>query len=135
MFSKDFAKEIFEGNKSLMKNDEVRMVRVTKFDELSVKKLYNKFLTLDLFENYMPKKFAKGRQCDRDYMFIIANTLHQDVVTELVTHALKVRHHVDAAGMKMETIKISEHWVSEMDQLPLVARVRIHLQSLTLFTE
>ena len=61
MFTKDFAKEIFEGQKNLLKNHEVKMVKVTKFDELSVKKLYDKFSSLDKFGNYMPKKYAKGR--------------------------------------------------------------------------
>lgn len=91
------------------------MVKVTKYDELSVKKLYSKFLTLPQFHEYMPRKYAKGRQCDRDYMFNVANTLHQDVITELVNHALKVRHSVNADGMKMETIKITDHWMNEME--------------------
>jgi len=80
MFTKDFAKEIFEGKKKLLKNYEIKMVKITKYDELSVKNLYPKFLTLPEFANYMPAKYAKGRQCDRDYMFNIANTLHPDVV-------------------------------------------------------
>jgi len=46
----------------------------------------------------------------------------------LVEHALKVRHAVDAAGMKMETIKVSDHWLDELNQLPLVAKVRDYFQ-------
>ena len=57
-------------------------------------------------------------------MFNIANTLYQDDVTALVEHALKVRHAVDAKGMQLETIKVSEHWLDELKQLPLVAKVR-----------
>ena len=37
---------------------------------------------------YFPDKYSKGRACDRDYMFNIANTLHPDVIKELIDHAL-----------------------------------------------
>ena len=43
MFTKDFAKEIFRGSKRLIKLKDVKMVEVTKFDELSVKNLFGKF--------------------------------------------------------------------------------------------
>ena len=52
MFTKDFAKEIFCGSKRLIKLKDVKMVEVTKFDELSVKtslesfKAYKAFLIL-----------------------------------------------------------------------------------------
>ena len=135
MFTKDFAKEIFEGKKKLLKNCDVKIVRITKYDELSVKNLYPKFLSLHEFVNYMPNKYAKGRQCDRDYMFNVANTLHSDVVKELVEHALKVKHAVNADGMQMETIKITDHWVNEMSQLPLVSKVRHYFQNLNRLIE
>ena len=43
----DFAKEIYEGKKKLLKLADVRQVTVVKYDELSVKGLYSKFLYLD----------------------------------------------------------------------------------------
>ena len=46
-FYLDFAKEIFEGKKKLLKQSEVRLIQIVKYDELSVKNLYAKFLTLD----------------------------------------------------------------------------------------
>ena len=47
MFQKDFAKEIFSGRKKLLKLKEVKFVSVVRYDELSVKGLYDKFLGLD----------------------------------------------------------------------------------------
>ena len=99
MFTKDFAKEIFQGKKKLLKESEKKGVKITKYDELSVKNLYEKFMTLPGFAEYMPAKYAKGRQCDRTYMFTVANTLHPGVVTKLLEHALQVRHAVSAEGM------------------------------------
>ena len=89
MFTRDFAKEVFQGKKKLLKLSEVKLIQVTKYDELSVKNLYDKFLTLEGMAEYFPSKYPKGRICDREYMFNVANTLHQDVLKELIEHALK----------------------------------------------
>ena len=88
MFTRDFAKEVFQGKKKLLKLSEVKLIQVTKYDELSVKNLYDKFLTLEGMAEYFPSKYPKGRICDREYMFNVANTLHQDVLKELIEHAL-----------------------------------------------
>ena len=37
---------------------------------------------------YFPDRYAKGRCCERDYMFNVTNTFHPDVVKELVEFAL-----------------------------------------------
>ena len=47
MFTKDFAKEIFSGNKKLLKLKDVKFVNIIRYDELSVKGLYEKFLGLN----------------------------------------------------------------------------------------
>ena len=44
MFTKDFAKDVFRGRKKLLKLCDVKFVQVTKFDELSVKHLYEDFI-------------------------------------------------------------------------------------------
>ena len=40
MFTKDFAKEVFSGRKKLLKLKDVTFIQVKKYDELSVKNLY-----------------------------------------------------------------------------------------------
>ena len=89
MFTKDFAKEVYSGNKKLFKRRETKFIEVTRYDELSVKNLYSHFMKLNSFSLYVPSKYPKGRQCDREYMFNIANTLHEEVVKEVIEHALK----------------------------------------------
>ena len=89
MFTKDFVKEMLCGNKRLLKKADCKFINIIRYDELSVKSLYNKFMTLDGFADYMPTKFAKGRCCDREYMFNVANTLYPEIVKELHEHALK----------------------------------------------
>ena len=50
----DFAKEIFEGKKKLLKLADIKLIAVIKYDELSVKGLYSKFMTLDGMAQYFP---------------------------------------------------------------------------------
>ena len=80
MFTKDYAKDIFAEKKALIKKVHVQFIDVPKYDELSVKNLYEKLIKLDGMERYFPAKYPKGRQCDRDYMFNVANTLHEGVI-------------------------------------------------------
>ena len=60
----------------MIKKKHVHYIEVPKYDELSVKNLYDKFMSIPLMDKYFPDKYPKGRQCDREYMFNIANTLH-----------------------------------------------------------
>ena len=80
MFTKDYAKEIFSERKCLMKKKDVLYIEVPKYDELSVKNMYDKLLKLPGMAEYFPEKYPKGRQCDREYLFNVANTLDAGVV-------------------------------------------------------
>ena len=61
MFTKDFVKEMLAGKKKLMKKREVKYITVKKYDELSVKNLYNDFLALPGMADYFPDRYAVGR--------------------------------------------------------------------------
>ena len=41
MINKDMLKEILSGNKALLKLKDVRFIQVPRYDEISVKNLYN----------------------------------------------------------------------------------------------
>jgi len=98
---------------------------VTKYDELSVKNLYDKFMTLPGMIEYFPTKYPKGRQCDREYMFNIANTLYEEITNDLIQHAGLQRNHIESKNKKQESIMISDHWKNELASLPMSIRVSI----------
>ena len=81
-------KDVFAGTKKLLKLSNVKFIQAPKYDEISVKNLYSKLIILPDMKLYFPDKYSKGRQCDREYMFNIANTMHPNVVQELIDHAL-----------------------------------------------
>ena len=118
-FTKDFAKLVFKGEKTLLKNRDLKLIEVTKFDELSVKNLYSHFMTLEGVSMFFPDKYPKGRVCDREYMFNVVNTLHEEVVKEIVDHALIQRHILNEDFATKETIMITDHWKRELETLPL----------------
>ena len=72
----------------LLKLEDVKQVDVKKYDELSVKNLYEQFMKLEGVKKYFPSKYPKGRQCCRTYMFNVVSTLHNDVVKKLINYAL-----------------------------------------------
>ena len=86
-FTKDFVKLVFKGKKKFLKLSEVKFVHVIKYEELSVKNLYDKFMTLQGVQDYFPDKYAKGRVIDREFMFNVVNTLHEEIVIEIIQYA------------------------------------------------
>ena len=54
-------KAIFAGTKKLMKLKEIKFIQAPKYDEISVKNLYVRFIGLDGMKDYFPDKYAKGR--------------------------------------------------------------------------
>ena len=60
---------------------------------------------------YFPSSYPKGRQCDREYMFNIGNTLHSKIVSEIIQHALKQRHAAESENADKQAILMSDHWI------------------------
>ena len=130
MFTRDFAKEVLRGDKKLLKLREVKFISVVRYDELAVKHLYKDLLELPNMAQYFPNKYPKGRCCDRDYMFNVANTLHEDVVKNIIEHAHNQRHAVDGLKLQDDSVMISEHWAQEIQSLPMISRVSTNFISL-----
>ena len=47
MVTHGFIKDVFEGKKKLLKLTDVKFIQVPKYDEISVKNLYAKFIKID----------------------------------------------------------------------------------------
>ena len=72
-----------------MKLSETKQIYVKKYDELSVKGMYDDLMKLQGVADYFPSKYPKGRQCDRDYMWNISNSLHESTIKGIIEHALR----------------------------------------------
>ena len=87
MINKDFLKEVFANEKSLLRLDQVSRINVPLYDELSVGNLWPMFKDDAQFMKYFPKKLAQGRLPDREYFFNIMNTFHSNYVEQIIKHA------------------------------------------------
>lgn len=90
-----------------------------------MKALYDNFMKLDGMTAYFPDKYPKGRGCDRQYMFDVANTLHSNVVSDLLKHAHNVRHKIDSEAQAAEAIIVSKEWEQALAELPIARRVSL----------
>lgn len=125
MLTKDWMKKIFAGKKRLFKRIRVDFINVPKYDEISVKALYDKLLTFENMPLYFPDKYPKGRQADREYFFNIANTLHPDVVKDVIEHASNQRYSLSGEKQQQEAIVISDDWAEELKAMPFFSNVSV----------
>ena len=60
MINKGWLKDILAGKKKLLKLRQVKLISVPKFDEVSVKNLYEKLLDLEGMSAYFPDKLRRA---------------------------------------------------------------------------
>lgn len=92
MITKDHMKSILTEEKAFLKMQEVKFVNVPAFDEIGVKKLYDKVIQRPNMSKYFPDKYPKGRQCCRQYMYNVWATIHPDDVKRVIEHANSQRY-------------------------------------------
>ena len=76
--TKDFLKDVIQGNKNLLKMSEVNFVNVPAFDEIGVKHLYDQVIAKEGMAQYFPTNFPKNTQCDKSYFYNVWNTIYPE---------------------------------------------------------
>ena len=109
---------ILTGEKLLLSKSQVKPVDVGHYPELSVKAMYEDFAKRPEVAPYLPPKLHKGRQCDKEYFWNVVNTLFEEEVTAIVTHANKQRNFVDQNDLQKESISMTQDWVDMMNLHP-----------------
>lgn len=122
MVTKDHLKSVLAGKKELLKMNEVNFCNAPAYDEIGVKALYDRVITRPNMALYFPDKYSKGRQCCKEYMYNIWNTLHTDEVQEVIAYANRQRYEISGEKMKQESIIITEKWMAELDSMPFVSK-------------
>ena len=104
VINKDFLKAVLAGQKHLMKKDDVKEIKVPKYDELSVQALYPQFQNDEVMMAYFPDTYPKGKSAPRDYFFNILNTIHPDYLTQVMAHANKERMSAEGEAQQAQRI-------------------------------
>ena len=121
MYNKDFLKAILGGGKNLFKLKDVKFINVPLYDELSVKRFWPMMQEDEEFMKYLPDKLPVGRIPDRDYFWNIFNTLNEEYVTKLISHANKVRSEATSQQQASQVIEITEAMWDELHAEPFVS--------------
>ena len=74
--NKDFLKQIFSNEKQLLLLEEVKFIRVPKYEELSVKALYPQAIADDKVKRFLPDSTQKSKPLDRQFFFNILNSVY-----------------------------------------------------------
>ena len=98
---------ILGGEKKLMLKSDINPVDVGNFPELSIKAMYEDFSERPEVKPYMPPKINKGRQVEKEYFWNIVNTLFEDEVDAMVSHAHTQRKSIDQGELEKESITMS----------------------------
>jgi hypothetical protein len=92
LVTKEFLKEILKDEKHLLKISEVKMINIPKYDELSVRNLWEEVMQDDDLRRYFPTIKNNSKLPNRDYFFGIINTLHPEYLQKLISHANEIRN-------------------------------------------
>ena len=117
MITKDFLKLVLQDKKKLLTMQELRVINVPCYDELSVKNLYPRLVLKPEVMLHFPDNYPTGRQCDRQYLFNVWNTLFPSEVATCLEHANQLRFSILNQRVKEDSILISEAWVEQLQAM------------------
>ena len=118
MVTSDFLKQVLATKKKLLKMSEVRVCNPPKYDEISVKNLYDRCIQLPGMKDYFPVSYAKGKRCQREYFFSVLNTLYPDETIKIIVNAKQARVPGQSEDDKHNTIQISNEWKEALLMFP-----------------
>lgn len=121
MMNKDFLRQVLKDEKKLLKLSELKPINMPKYDELSVKNLYDKLKDKHKFMQYIPDKLPNGRLPDREYYFNVLNTVFPDYTKKLLSHANKQRMLTTDTGTEVNNIDVSNTWWEQLNELPFIS--------------
>ena len=118
MMNSVWLKQIFKGEKRLLKMNEVRACNPPRYDEISVAQLYDYCLKMQGMRLFFPDAYPKGRTCDRTYFFSVLSTVQPEYTEKLLLKSKEARYSLANADVKKETILMSEEWEAQLKQFP-----------------
>ena len=93
--TKDYLRDILKGVKILLKINKINFCTIPAYDEIGVKALYPKVIKLPGMSKFFPNSLPKGKQCCKQYMYNIWNTIYPEDVKEVLANANRKRFAVD----------------------------------------
>ena len=73
------------------------------------------------FMYYFPANFPKSRLPDKKYFFNIMNTVMEEYVQQMISHANKIRATKAHNAEAVQTIDITDEWYEKLKSIPFVS--------------
>ena len=89
-----------------------------KYDELSIKSLFDKFKGDAKVTVYLPDRLPKGRLPDRSYFFNVLHSVHPQYVKQMIRVAQDNRHKVSQKSLDDGVIRVSDDWWKKLNEVP-----------------
>ncbi len=115
-------RDVLSEKKKLMKVNEARYINMPKYDELSVRNIFPKFIDDPLVMMYLQDEYPKDRFPDRQYFFTVLNTVHPDYVRNIIDHANSQRFSAQGQASETQRVAVSDEWWEELNRLPYFSR-------------
>ncbi len=96
--------------KKLMKVNEARYINMPKYDELSVRNIFPKFINDPSVMVYLQDEYPKDRFPDRQYFFTVLNTVHPKYVSSVIAHANSQRFSAQGQASETQRVIVSDEW-------------------------
>ena len=113
---------ILTDKKRFLKMKNVQFINAPAYDEFAVKNLYAKVIKMPGMASLFPDKYPKGRQCCREYMYNVWNSIHPNEVKAVIDYANSQRYSVVGEKQKEKTMQISESWKEELELMPFISK-------------
>ena len=84
MVTVNWVKEVLSGEKEWLKAANVVHANPPRYDEISVKNLYDYVVSDPEMAKYFPSSYPKGRSCNREYFFSVVATLQPEYFQKLI---------------------------------------------------
>ena len=131
--SKDFLKQVFTGEKTLLKKKDVDYIHVAHFEELSVKNFWGQMKQDKNINIYFQDEYPKERYPCRDYFFNILNTTYPEYLEQIMKHAATERYSSSGIKQKEQAIKANDEWYEALSSMPFISCKYLIKTLLTIF--
>ena len=118
-----FIKALLNDQKQALQRDKVILTEIPRFEELSVKNLYNDAINDQIVGPYLPSlEMNSNRIPERDFFFGVLGTLKPDYLKKIIKDANEVRFQVGDQGKERDCIMIKDDWLQELIKHPYFSR-------------
>ena len=125
-----FIRAVLQDKKRLLKTSELNKINIPRYEELSVKNLYQDAMKDPDVSQYLPDLEQNSKKYpEREFFFNVLGSVKPDYLKLIVKESEQKRFTGSDDKNKNETIMMTDHWLHELNKYPYISS---KLQLLTL---